>query len=115
MRRAASCVLVLTSAILSCAKPSAAPRPTPDLSCAGAVQLRVDNRSGVDVDILEIRAGSETVVATAPPGIEMLTVTPARGTYYRARLGPASPVAGNVVGAEGSRLTVLFSRTCLPV
>jgi hypothetical protein len=73
----------------------------------------VDNRTGAEVDILEVGVTdlvgtSGTVIGTAAPGVATFHVAPKPGVSYWARL------QGNVVGAESGEWLVPFSRSCLP-
>ena len=129
MNHPASLVLFLGVLAVSCARQRTAVTSTPPSPCPSTTVLRVENRTGAEVDILEADithvVGTTTLIGTAPPGFTTFNVAPKPGVSYWARLDISSEKGSffGIVGAEnwqGRVLSsrwpgrVLLSRSCLP-
>ena len=111
MKPSRACAIAVALVTIGCRPQSSTPEPLlpAGSSCAGNVLLTVSNNTRSELEIVEMRGTTSTVVASVPPGQQTITVAP--GARYGAReVGSKTFIAWERT-TKGSPL-VRFRREC---
>jgi len=112
MKRSRACALVVALVAIGCrSQPSTLEPPLPaGSSCAGSLLLTISNNTRSELEVVEMRGTTSTVVAIVPPGQQTITVTP--GASYGAREVGSTTFIAWERATKGSPL-VRFRRECV--